>query len=146
MAGRKQGKSQKTQIVAFKVEEELAEFLNKLPNKSDFIRKAIVAQFGMTCPFCDGAGVVSRGLHKHYAPLIAENRDRPCDNCSESVQLPLSLDGVEGEDEYNRMEQFFQGGPLFCEKCYKTIPACDDCGWHIPLEAVADHHRSSHMN
>ena len=38
----------KSQIVAFKAEEELATFLNKLPNKSAFIRKAIVAQLGMT--------------------------------------------------------------------------------------------------
>ena len=33
----------KTEIVAFKVEQDLADFLNKLPNKSDFIRKAIIA-------------------------------------------------------------------------------------------------------
>ena len=38
-------KAQKTKIVAFKVEEDLAEFLDKLNNKSDFIRKAILAQF-----------------------------------------------------------------------------------------------------
>ena len=37
-------KTPKTAVVAFKVEEELAEFLNKLPNKSAFIRKAIAAQ------------------------------------------------------------------------------------------------------
>ena len=29
----------KTEVVAFKVEAELAEFLNKLPNKSAFIRR-----------------------------------------------------------------------------------------------------------
>ena len=40
-------KKQKSQIVAFKVEDDLAEFLDKLPNKSEFIRKAILAQFAM---------------------------------------------------------------------------------------------------
>ena len=64
-------KAVKTQVVAFKVEEDLAEFLNKLPNKSEFIRKAVVAQFGMTCPLCTGSGVVARGLHNHYKPIIA---------------------------------------------------------------------------
>ena len=63
-------KSTKSKIVAFKVEEELAEFLNNLPNKSDFIRKAILAQFGMTCPLCVGSGVVSKGLHDHYKPIL----------------------------------------------------------------------------
>ena len=47
-------KSQKTKIVAFKVEEDLAEFLGKLKNKSEFIRKAILAQFSMACPLCRG--------------------------------------------------------------------------------------------
>ena len=37
-------KPPKTAVVAFKVEEQLAEFLNKLPNKSAFIRKAIAAR------------------------------------------------------------------------------------------------------
>ena len=56
-------KAQKTKIVAFKVEEDLAEFLDKLNNKSDFIRKAILAQFSMACPLCAGSGVVARGIH-----------------------------------------------------------------------------------
>ena len=40
-------KPQKKKIVAFKVEEDLAEFLGKLKNKSEFIRQAILAQFSM---------------------------------------------------------------------------------------------------
>lgn len=36
-------KPPKTAVVAFKVEKELAELLDKLPNKSAFIRKAIAA-------------------------------------------------------------------------------------------------------
>ena len=47
---RKSQKAQKKQIVAFKVEDELAEFLDALPNKSEFIRKAILAQFGFARP------------------------------------------------------------------------------------------------
>src|SRR5208283_5566117 len=91
-------KSPKTEIVAFKVEEDLAEFLNKLPNKSDFIRKAIIAQFGMACPLCSGSGVIARGLHNHYKPIIAEHNTRPCEKCSTVVTLPLSLEAVGPED------------------------------------------------
>ena len=36
-------KQSKPAVVAFKVEEELAQLLDKLPNKSAFIRKAIAA-------------------------------------------------------------------------------------------------------
>ena len=54
-------KPQKKKIVAFKVEEDLAEFLGKLKNKSEFIRQAILAQFSMACPLCTGSGVVRAG-------------------------------------------------------------------------------------
>lgn len=138
-------KAPKTEIVAFKVEEDLAEFLNKLPNKSDFIRKAIIAQFGMACPLCSGSGVVARGLHLHYKPVIADHNTRACDKCETPLTLPLSLEAVSTEDR-PRIEQFFHGGPLYCANCYPKVPPCDDCGWHIPMEDAANHVRHAHVH
>ena len=74
-------KPQKKKIVAFKVEEDLAEFLGKLKNKSEFIRRAILAQFSMACPLCSGSGVVARGLHDHYKPIIHKENKHPCSRC-----------------------------------------------------------------
>jgi hypothetical protein len=138
-------KAPKTEIVAFKVEEDLAVFLNKLPNKSDFIRKAIIAQFGMSCPLCSGSGVIARGLHNHYKPVIAANGKRPCDKCQAPETLPLNLEAASAEDR-PRLEQFFHGGPLYCADCYPKVPPCDDCGWHIPHEEAAAHFRSAHIH
>ena len=84
-------KAPKKNIVAFKVEEDLAEFLNKLPNKSAFIRKAIVAQLGMACPLCTGTGVVPRGIHDHYAPMLSRYNVRRCDGCGNKQTLPRDL-------------------------------------------------------
>ena len=84
----KPSKTQKKQIVAFKVEDDLAEFLDTLPNKSEFIRKAILAQFGMTCPLCTGTGVVDKGIHDHYEPVIAEHNTRPCEKCKTRGRVP----------------------------------------------------------
>src|SRR6516164_10701431 len=81
-------KTPKTAVVAFKVEEELAEFLNKLPNKSAFIRKAIAAQLAVACPLCNGSGVVPRGVHDHYAPLLTRFNSRHCDGCGDNLPLP----------------------------------------------------------
>jgi len=53
-------KTLKREVVAFKVEEELAAILNKLPNKSAFIRKAIVSQLSMACPLCKARGFCRR--------------------------------------------------------------------------------------
>ncbi len=138
-------KSPKTAVVAFKVEEELAEFLNKLPNKSAFIRKAIAAQLGMACPLCNGAGVVPRGVHDHYAPLLRQFNLRQCDGCGHEMSLPRDPGDLSEEDR-TRLEQFFHGGPLYCDGCYEKAPTCDDCGWHIAPERVAEHHRQVHRN
>lgn len=135
-------KSPKT-VVAFKVEEELAELLNKLPNKSAFIRKAIVAQLGMACPLCNGAGVVPKGVHDHYAPLLAQFNQGHCEGCGHELPLPREPGDLSTEDR-SRLEQFFHGGPLYCDGCYDKAPECDDCGWHIAPDSAEDHHRQAH--
>lgn len=138
-------KQPKAAVVAFKVEEELAEILNKLPNKSAFIRKAIVAQMGMACPLCNGAGVVPRGVHDHYAPLLSGMNHRHCDNCGNDMPLPREAGDLTVEDR-SRLEQFFRGGPLYCDGCYEKAPTCDDCGWHIAPESAEEHHRQVHAD
>jgi hypothetical protein len=131
----------KTKVVAFKVEEQLADFLNKLPNKSAFIRKAIAAQLNMACPLCNGAGVVPRAVHDHYAPLLAREAHRHCDGCGHDVGLPADPGELSPEIR-SRLEQFFSGGPLYCDGCYDRAPTCGDCGWHIAPDRAAEHQKS----
>jgi hypothetical protein len=136
-------KTAKTEVVAFKVEAELAEFLNKLPNKSAFIRKAIAAQMKMACPLCNGSGMVSRGLHDHFAPLLQQFNSRNCDSCGTVMPLP-SDPGELTPDHRDRLEQFFHGGPLYCDPCYDKALTCNSCGWHIAASGVAEHQRQAH--
>jgi RecJ-like exonuclease len=138
-------KTPKSQVVAFKVEEDLADFLNKLPNKSAFIRKSIVAQLGMTCPLCTGSGVVPKGVHDHYAPVLAKNNVHKCDVCGDRLTLPRDLVHLD-DKQRARMEQFFHGGPLYCEACYLKQPACDDCGMHIEPALFSEHYKKAHAN
>src|SRR5438132_3272267 len=100
-----QNKKSKTAVVAFKIEEELAEFLNQLPNKSAFIRKAIAAQMSTACPLCSGSGQVSRWAHDHYAPLLAEWNLHNCDGCGDKLTLPRDP-GDLAADEQRRLEQY----------------------------------------
>ncbi|OAI38876.1 hypothetical protein AYO40_06245 [Planctomycetaceae bacterium SCGC AG-212-D15] len=131
----------KTKVVAFKVEEQLADFLNKLPNKSAFIRKAIAAQLDMACPLCNGSGVVARGVHDHYAPLLKQLSHKHCDSCGDDLPLPPDGGDLAAEDRA-RLEQFLSGGPLYCDGCYVKAPSCDDCGWHIAPGLSAQHQRT----
>ena len=136
-------KPPKTAVVAFKVEKELADLLNKLPNKSAFIRKAIAAQLGVACPLCKGQGVVPRGVHDHFAPLLTQFSSRDCDGCGHPLSLPLEAGDLDDEGR-TRLEQFFLGGPLYCDGCYEKAPTCTDCGWHIDTHEFAEHHRQAH--
>jgi hypothetical protein len=136
-------KTPKTAVVAFKVEEELADFLNKLPNKSAFIRKAIATHMSIACPLCSGSGQVSRWLHDHYQDMLTSWRARNCDGCGNSLSLPKDPGDLSSEDRV-RLEQFFGGGPLYCDPCYDKAPTCDDCGWHIAPEKAEQHHRAAH--
>ena len=138
-------KPPKTKVVAFKVESDLADLLNKLPNKSAFIRKAIAAQLGMACPLCNGKGVVPRGLHDHYAPILARTSSTHCDGCGSELPLPRDPGDLTPED-HARLGQFFHGGPLYCDGCYEKAPACDDCGWHIEPKRFSEHHRKAHRD
>jgi hypothetical protein len=130
-------------IVAFKVEEGLAEFLDKLPNKSEFIRRAVLAQFGMNCPLCTGSGVVPRGVGEHFAAVLRANRARPCAGCGKPEDVPRAADAG-AEADWPRVEQFLHGGPLYCRRCYATAPPCAACGWHIPDAGRDDHDREHH--
>src|SRR6185369_14368371 len=97
-------KTPKTAVVAFKVESDLADFLNQLPNKSAFIRKAIAAQMSTACPLCRGSGQVSRWIHDHYAPLLAGWSARSCDGCGHDLSLPGDPGDLSSEDQA-RLEQ-----------------------------------------
>jgi hypothetical protein len=136
-------KSPKNAVVAFKVEEELAEFLNKLPNKSAFIRKAIVAQMSMACPLCHGSGQVSRWVHDHYEPFLT--MARKCDSCGTEVAIPEDP-GMLAAESQHRLEQYFKGGPLYCDPCFDKAPPCDDCGMHVNEDKVDEHVKDSHRH
>lgn len=135
-------KAPKTAVVAFKVEAELAEILNRLPNKSAFIRKAIMAQLSVACPLCRGAGYLPKGLHDHYAALLHQFNSRACDHCGSALPLPAEP-GELPEHDRRRLEQFFYGGPFYCDTCYEQAPPCDDCGWHIAPEQLPQHRHES---
>lgn len=136
-------KTAKTTVVAFKVEQELADLLNSLPNKSAFIRKAIAAQLGVSCPLCKGAGVVTRAVNDHFVPLIEEFKHQSCVSCGNKIEVPVEAEDMDKESR-SRLEQFLLGGPLYCNSCYEVAPSCDDCGWHIDKDQEKQHHLKSH--
>lgn len=78
-------KQPKQLLVAFKAEGELARLLNQLPNKSAFIRKAIMDQLGQACPLCHGKGAVAPGTHKQFQALFGSRPRRVSDGPAASA-------------------------------------------------------------
>jgi hypothetical protein len=77
-ASRQPGR-QRLVFVAFKVDQILADELNRQPNKSQFIREAILAQLKAICPVCQGDGTVAPGA-----------RDS-CHRCPSETPAPTSV-------------------------------------------------------
>ena len=135
----------KSRTVAVKVEDELADFLDRLPNKSDFIRRAILAQFGTACPLCAGSGQVPAAIGEHYGPVLRQHRERACLKCGTVEVIPFDP-SVVSERDRPRWEQFFHGGPFFCANCFAVAAACGECGWYFSPDLVADHPRHSQVD
>ena len=87
--------SKKTDLITLKVEPELAAIINRMPNKSDFIRKAILSTLHNICPLCQGTGVLTPQQRTHWDDFSAHHHVHRCDDC-DAVHLECDVgDGVE---------------------------------------------------
>ena len=77
-------KKQKSEIITFKVDESLAEMIKHLPNRSEFIRTAVLNALDNTCPLCNGTGLLSPEQKKHWASLAKDHHIEECDECHEN--------------------------------------------------------------
>jgi hypothetical protein len=85
----------KEEIVTFKADPSLAEELKKLPNKSDFIRKALLQALGNECPLCNGTGILTPNQKKHWETFRDHHHAIKCGTCNE---IHLICDAYGGED------------------------------------------------
>jgi hypothetical protein len=78
-AGRK-----KEEVITFKVDENLAQALGAMRNKSDFIRRAVLDALGNVCPVCNGTGSLTISQMNHWNDFSAHHHVESCDDCHES--------------------------------------------------------------
>lgn len=71
----------KNTVVSFKAEEELLAALEKLPNKSEFIRSAVLHALRETCPLCGGVGFLNEKQRRHWKAFEREHTIRRCGSC-----------------------------------------------------------------
>ena len=85
--------SGKQQIVTFKAEEALIEAMGEIPNRSEFIRSAILAALEGVCPLCHGTGVLSPHQQQHWQEFSRTHSFELCDECDEGKLVCAANDG-----------------------------------------------------
>lgn len=64
----------KHEVITFKADASLLEALAQLPNRSEFIRAAILTALQNVCPLCGGAGVLTPSQRKYWDDFAQTHR------------------------------------------------------------------------
>ena len=75
--------SRKSEIVTFKVDENLLEAMSGVGNRSAFIRAAILSALENRCPLCQGEGVLSPSQMRHWRDFEGDHALEECEHCRE---------------------------------------------------------------
>ena len=73
----------KDEVITFKVDEGLAEALRHIPNRSEFIRRTLLAALENTCPVCNGTGRLSPHQKDHWQDFARHHSFTECADCHE---------------------------------------------------------------
>jgi hypothetical protein len=145
MRSKRQNEKSKQRVVTFKVEEDVAAFLDEMPNKSDFIRKALLSMLLEPCPVCKGKGSVPRSLRRDLELLFEKQQFVPCAFCG--YEFPLGTErSRRGPTDRARLQQYLSGGEFYCIDCFTKTQLCEDCGEHVVQTRMVTHKKSHGRN
>lgn len=71
----------KQEIITFKVDEPLLEAMRGIPNRSEFIRAAILSALDNVCPLCKGNGILTPDQRKHWVEFAEHHAFEECEDC-----------------------------------------------------------------
>jgi hypothetical protein len=75
----------KQSIITFKVDDELFRAIKNIPNRSKFIRTAILNALGSVCPLCEGSGMLTKNQKRHWDEFSVNHSLRLCEDCNENI-------------------------------------------------------------
>ncbi|TFH05014.1 MAG: CopG family transcriptional regulator [Spirochaetales bacterium] len=76
-------RKRKEDIITFKVDGKLSAAMSGIENRSAFIRDAILAALGNTCPVCRGTGILTASQQGHWDDFAAHHHLTQCADCNE---------------------------------------------------------------
>ncbi len=75
------GQKAKCDVITFKVDAALREAMKGVPNRSEFIRSAILSASGNICPLCKGQGLLSPDQLEHWRSFSRGHHVTECADC-----------------------------------------------------------------
>lgn len=74
---------QKSDIITFKADDSLVEALRQIPNRSEFIRSALLTALENMCPLCQGRGALTPAQKRHWEEFMRDHTVEECTDCHE---------------------------------------------------------------
>ena len=82
----------KPEIITFKADASLLDAMQGIPNRSEFIRNAVLNALDSVCPVCRGTGTLTPHQKKHWQKFAAEHSLQECDDCHEFILVCAKTD------------------------------------------------------
>lgn len=83
----------KSDVITFKADEALRIAMAGVPNRSEFIRQAILSALESACPLCRGTGILSPRQKDHWDRFAHTHSIEECGNCHETHIVCLEKQG-----------------------------------------------------
>lgn len=80
-------KKRQQEIVTFKADTALLHALRGIPNRSEFIRNAILAALESVCPLCMGTGILTPQQREHWEAFAKHHDMAECGDCHARVPI-----------------------------------------------------------
>lgn len=87
----------KEEVITFKIDRDLLEAIKGIPNRSEFIRSAILSALGSICPLCNGTGLLTPKQRDHWKDFSNSHSVERCKDCDELILVCGKGSGVSKE-------------------------------------------------
>ncbi|MFZ5585445.1 MAG: CopG family transcriptional regulator [Thermodesulfobacteriota bacterium] len=71
----------KPEVISFKAEPSLLRAMEHIPNRSEFIRNAVLAALDGVCPLCQGTGILTPDQKIHWEAFARHHQLERCGQC-----------------------------------------------------------------
>jgi hypothetical protein len=76
-------KRNKQEIFTVRADAALVDAMKGIPNRSEFVRQAILAALDNVCPICKGTGILTPNQKLHWEDLQKDHTFIECEKCHE---------------------------------------------------------------